>query len=70
LADLYNRNAMPAALRAAHNALDKAVLNAYGLKTNTSDAGILELLFEMYAAQIDGLLAAPSKKSTRKRATT
>ncbi|MDJ0324323.1 class I SAM-dependent DNA methyltransferase [Cryobacterium sp. PH31-AA6] len=67
LAVLYNRNAMPLALRNAHNALDKAVLNAYGLKANATDAGVLELLFGMYADLTQGLLA-PEKKTKRRGA--
>jgi hypothetical protein len=63
LATLYNRAAMPVSLRKAHNDLDKAVLNAYGLKSNATDAGVLEVLFNMYAELTEGLLAtAPAKR--------
>lgn len=48
LADLYDPLAMPADLRAAHKALDKVVLQAYGLPASASDAEILEMLFARY----------------------
>lgn len=50
---LYNRTFMPTALRKAHKELDRAVLNAYGLKVNVSDVGVLELLFARYAALVN-----------------
>jgi hypothetical protein len=63
LAVLYDRDAMPAELRKAHEALDKAVLNAYGLKSNVSDVGILEKLFGLYSSVVNGLLAeVPGKR--------
>ena len=57
---------MPPVLRTAHDALDKAVLNAYGLKANATDIGILEMLFTEYAGITNGLLAVEPVK--RKRA--
>lgn len=66
LAVLYNRNAMPSELKAAHVALDKAVLNAYGLKANASDIGILEKLFAQYSSSVNGLLAVPVEKKRRR----
>lgn len=66
LAVLYNRDAMPVSLRTAHSALDKAVLNAYGLKSNATDIAVLETLFDRYAYAVNGLLAvakAPRKSS-------
>lgn len=66
LAVLYNRMAMPPVLRQAHDALDKAVLNAYGLKANSTEIGVLEMLFTEYASITNGLLAAQPVK--RKRA--
>jgi hypothetical protein len=53
LADLYDPLAMPADLRAAHKALDRVVLQAYGLPASASDAEILELLFTRYAELVE-----------------
>ena len=49
LADLYNPLAMPADLRAAHEANDRAVLAAYGLTANTPEPEIVAHLFKLYA---------------------
>ncbi|KAA6436443.1 class I SAM-dependent DNA methyltransferase [Agrococcus sediminis] len=67
LAALYDDISMPPSLRKAHAALDKAVLNAYGMKSNVSEVGMLETLFSLYVEAIDGLLAAPAKKSRTKK---
>ena len=48
LATLYNPVTMPADLRKAHKANDKAVLQAYGLPTDSSDSDIVAHLFKMY----------------------
>lgn len=48
LADLYDRDLMPSALRRAHEANDKAVLEAYGLPTNATESEIVTHLFKMY----------------------
>lgn len=48
LADLYDPLAMPADLRKAHKANDKAVLQAYGLKTDATESEIVAHLFKMY----------------------
>ena len=49
LADLYDPLTMPADLRAAHAANDRAVLAAYGLKSDTSEPEIVAHLFKLYA---------------------
>ncbi|MBQ9275402.1 MAG: methylase [Succinivibrio sp.] len=49
LADLYDPLTMPPELRKAHEANDKAVLAAYGLKTNTPESDIVAHLFKLYA---------------------
>ena len=49
LADLYDPLAMPADLRAAHEANDRAVLAAYGLKPDTPEPEIVAHLFKLYA---------------------
>ncbi|MFR0596732.1 DNA methyltransferase [Limosilactobacillus mucosae] len=48
LADLYDPLTMPSQLRKAHEANDKAVLKAYGLKPSASEAEIVQHLFKMY----------------------
>lgn len=48
LADLYDPLAMPADLRKAHKANDKAVLQAYGLKPDATESEIVAHLFKMY----------------------
>ena len=49
LADLYDAKSMPADLLKAHQANDKAVMTAYGLKSKATDSEILNLLFSSYA---------------------
>ena len=51
LADLYDSDAMPTNLRVAHAKLDAQVVSMYGLKSDSKDAEILEVLFRMYAEQ-------------------
>jgi hypothetical protein len=65
LATLYHRDAMPTELRKAHGNLDRAVLNAFDLKSNATDIAILELLFNEYAAITEGLLATTPVKRKR-----
>ena len=48
LADLYDPLTMPVELRKAHEANDRAVLQAYGLKRNASESEIVACLFKMY----------------------
>lgn len=48
LADLYDPLTMPIELRKAHEANDKAVLKAYGLKPSETEQEIIQYLFEMY----------------------
>ena len=52
LADLYDPLTMPADLRAAHEANDRAVLAAYGLAPNTPEPEIVAHLFGLYANMI------------------
>jgi len=67
LADLYDSDAMPTALRKAHEVLDKRVLEAFGLKSTAGDSQILERLFDLYSQAVDGLLyKAPTKRSRSK----
>lgn len=48
LADLYDPLTMPIELRKAHEANDKVVLKAYGLKQSASESEIVQHLFTMY----------------------
>ena len=47
-ADLYDEVTMPPDLRRAHEANDKAVMKAYGWKTNLSEPKIVARLMELY----------------------
>ena len=48
LADLYDDNTMPIELRKAHQANDKAVMEAYGFKPTMSESEIVAELFKLY----------------------
>lgn len=48
LADLYDETLMPADLRKAHEANDKAVMQAYGFDAKMSESEIVAELFKMY----------------------
>ncbi|WP_323062609.1 class I SAM-dependent DNA methyltransferase [Limosilactobacillus reuteri] len=48
LADLYDPLTMPIELRKAHEANDRAVLKAYGLKPSATEPEIVQHLFTMY----------------------
>ncbi len=54
LADLYDPLTMPPALRAAHEANDRAVLAAYGLAPDTPEPEIVAHLFKLYAEKVGG----------------
>lgn len=49
LADLYDELTMPIELRKAHQANDRAVMEAYGFDKNLSEEEIVAKLFDMYA---------------------
>ena len=49
LGDLYDPLAMPANLRDAHQALDRSVLDLYGLEAGSEEAEVLTSLFTEYA---------------------
>lgn len=55
LADLYDPDTMPANLRKAHKALDKAVDRLYRKKPFDSDRDRVEHLFELYEKLVDPL---------------
>ena len=50
LADLYDENAMPVELRKAHQANDRAVMEAYGFDPSMDESQIVAELFKMYQA--------------------
>ena len=52
LADLYDPLAMPAALRRAHDKLDKAVDLCYRPQPFVSERNRLEFLFDLYESLI------------------
>ncbi len=58
LAQLYDPLTMPADLRAAHQALDRAVNRLYRAEAFSGDADRVALLFTRYAALVDPLATA------------
>ncbi len=52
-AELYDRTLMPVELREAHQANDKAVLKAYGLKTSATDVAITSHLMKLYIQKLE-----------------
>lgn len=53
LADLYDELTMPIELRKAHQANDRAVMDAYGFNKNLSEEEIVAKLFDMYASLVE-----------------
>lgn len=68
LADLYDPDIMPADLRRAHQANDKAVDRLYRKAPFKSERDRVEHLFQLYEKMTDPLLAKPAKKGRRRRA--
>lgn len=66
LADLYDPRSMPADLRKAHDALDRAVDAAYGYKGDTDDASRVAHLFRLYEQLTAPLAPAPKPAKTAK----
>lgn len=71
LADLYDPLTMPAELRKAHNALDRAVEALYSLKSGSTEAQRLALLLTKYQELVPTLEsqtrpAAKAKRTSRK----
>jgi len=66
LADLYDPDLMPADLRRAQTALDRAVDRLYRRSGFASDRERVEHLFQVYVAMVKPLLARP-KYRRRKR---
>ncbi len=66
LGDLYDRLSMPTKLRKAHARLDKATLNALGLRANATDERVLEELFHQYSQLTGGFLAELEPRKRRR----
>jgi hypothetical protein len=66
LADLYGALSMPADLMRAHQDLDKAVLNAYGLKPGATDSEVLSELFSRYELLVAPMAGAMNKKGKKR----
>jgi len=62
LADLYDPDLMPADLRKAHAALDRAVDRLYRRSGFASDRERVEHLFRLYEAMVKPLLARPGRR--------
>ena len=69
LAELYDPDIMPAALRRAHIANDKAVDRLYRKSGFKSERERVEHLFMLYEKMTDPLLAEPKKKRARRKTT-
>uniref|UniRef100_UPI000687451D type IIL restriction-modification enzyme MmeI n=1 Tax=Deinococcus murrayi TaxID=68910 RepID=UPI000687451D len=70
LAQMYDPNFMPAELRTAHNALDRAVEALYGLKGSSTEAQRLALLLTKYQELVPTLESQATPKRVRKSRTT
>lgn len=67
LADLYDPNAMPAVLRRAHDALDRAVDRCYRQNRFETERQRLEFLFELYRQLIEPLMPSRRRNAGRRR---
>ena len=67
LADLYDPDLMPPALRKAHTALDKAVDRLYRKKPFESERERVEHLFMLYEKMVAPIEAKANEKPKRKR---
>lgn len=67
LADLYDPDTMPAPLRKAHQALDRAVDRLYRKQAFASDRERAEHLLALYEAMAAPMTAAAAKPARRKR---
>jgi len=65
LADLYDPDLMPADLRKAHTALDRAVDRLYRRAGFASDRERVEHLFQLYEAMVKPLLSQPKPRRRR-----
>lgn len=67
LADLYDPDLMPADLRKAHQALDRAVDRLYRRSSFTSDRERVEHLFGLYEKMLAPLTAKAKPKQRRRK---
>jgi hypothetical protein len=68
LADLYDPDLMPTALRRAHQALDRAVDRLYAPKGFASDRARAEHLLALYERMVAPLTASPAPRRRRRSA--
>ncbi|MCR5360125.1 MAG: hypothetical protein K6E55_09620, partial [Thermoguttaceae bacterium] len=66
-ADLYDEVTMPPDLRRAHEANDKAVMKAYGWKTNLPEPEIVARLLDLYQSLTANQPLLPEKKTKRSK---
>lgn len=67
LGALYDPKSMPEDLKAAHEACERLVLQAYGLSAEATDAEVIERLCALHRAKVASLPpAAPKKKQNKK----
>ena len=67
LAELYDPNLMPAALRRAHQANDRAVEKLYRRRSFASERERVEHLFQLYEKMTAGMLKTSKPKRPRRR---
>lgn len=67
LADLYDEVTMPPELRKAHEANDKAVMDAYGFNKGMTEADIVAQLFKLYEKLVSSEDANKTDKPVKKR---
>ena len=67
LADLYDEVTMPPELRKAHEANDKAVMDAYGFNKGVTEADIVAQLFNLYEKLVSSEDANKTDKPVKKR---
>ena len=67
LADLYDDLTMPADLRKAHKANDRAVMKAYGFKSSMTESEIVAELFKLYQKKVGELATVEAQKSAEEK---
>ncbi len=67
LGTLYDPKSMPDDLKAAHEACERLVLQAYGLSAEATDAEVIERLCALHQAKVASLPPAATKKKQNKK---
>ncbi len=67
LAALYDLNAMPDDLLAAHEANDRLVMQAYGFKSSMSETEVVAALLRLFETELRACEAKKAQKSSRGR---